>query len=95
MRRSRRPSISPRAETGAPQVWEQAAGNVCYDWHLGDLGAGRRGARQGGAGRQARPDQQPAGAQRDGAARAIGEFNRATNEFTLYTTSQTRTSSDY
>ncbi|MFL6237146.1 MAG: xanthine dehydrogenase family protein molybdopterin-binding subunit [Thermoanaerobaculia bacterium] len=24
---------------GAPQVWEEAAGNVCFDWHLGDAAA--------------------------------------------------------
>src|SRR5215213_1100676 len=36
------PSVVDAAEAlkpGAPQVWpEQAPGNVCYDWHLGDLG---------------------------------------------------------
>src|SRR5437764_12663387 len=24
---------------GAPQVWPEAPGNVCYDWHLGDAAA--------------------------------------------------------
>jgi carbon-monoxide dehydrogenase large subunit len=24
---------------GAPQVWEEAHGNVCFDWHLGDVAA--------------------------------------------------------
>ena len=24
---------------GAPQVWDEAAGNVCFDWHLGDAAA--------------------------------------------------------
>jgi len=24
---------------GAPQVWDEAAGNLCFDWHLGDAAA--------------------------------------------------------
>src|SRR5207253_2350079 len=24
---------------GSPQVWPEAAGNLCYDWQLGDLAA--------------------------------------------------------
>jgi carbon-monoxide dehydrogenase large subunit len=27
------------AAPGAPQVWDEAAGNVCFDWHLGDAAA--------------------------------------------------------
>jgi carbon-monoxide dehydrogenase large subunit len=27
------------AAAGAPQVWDEAAGNVCFDWHLGDEAA--------------------------------------------------------
>src|SRR5438128_471329 len=26
-------------QPGAPQVWAEAPGNVCYDWHLGDAAA--------------------------------------------------------
>src|SRR6516225_10521204 len=34
-------AIDPVAalQTGAPQLHAEAAGNVCYDWHLGDLAA--------------------------------------------------------
>jgi len=76
-------------QPGAPQVWpEQAPGNVCYDWHLGD-----RDAVDAAITRAARivkldlinnrlvPNAMEPRA-------AIGEFDRATNEYTLYTTSQ-------
>src|SRR5215472_1540510 len=34
-------AIDPVAalKPGAPQVWAEAPGNLCYDWHLGDLAA--------------------------------------------------------
>src|SRR5205807_6421156 len=31
--------LGPATAAGAPQVWEQARGNVCYDWHIGDQAA--------------------------------------------------------
>jgi carbon-monoxide dehydrogenase large subunit len=75
-------------ENGAPQVWPDAPGNVCYDWGLGDLGA--VDAAIGKAARVVKLDlvnnrlipnaMEPRA--------AIGEFNRATGEYTLYTTSQ-------
>ena len=64
-------AIDPAAalQSGAPQVHSEAPGNLCYDWHLGDLAAVEAALRQSGAGRQARPHKQPARPQRDGAAR--------------------------
>ncbi len=32
-------SIADAVKPGAPLVWEQAAGNTCYDWELGDKAA--------------------------------------------------------
>jgi aerobic carbon-monoxide dehydrogenase large subunit len=75
-------------QPGAPQVWPEAPGNLCYDWQLGDAAAV-----DGALGRAARivkldltnnrlvPNAMEPRA-------AIGEFNRATGEYTLYTTSQ-------
>ena len=54
---------------GAHQLHPEAAGNVIYDWEIGDARRGRRGVRQGGARHQARHRQQPARAERHGAAR--------------------------
>ncbi|HEX3882933.1 MAG TPA: xanthine dehydrogenase family protein molybdopterin-binding subunit [Stellaceae bacterium] len=75
-------------DNGAAQVWPEAPGNVCYDWGLGDLGA--VDAAIGKAARVVKLDlvnnrlipnaMEPRA--------AIGEYNRATGEYTLYTTSQ-------
>ena len=32
-------SLKEAVKPGAPQVWEQAKGNICYDWGLGDKAA--------------------------------------------------------
>src|SRR6516164_4816083 len=73
---------------GAPVVRDEAPGNLCYDWHLGDLAA--VDAALAKAARVVRLDLvnnrlvpnaiEPRA--------AIGEFDRATGEYTLYTTSQ-------
>src|SRR5262249_14664497 len=74
---------------GAPQVWgDQAPGNVCYDWALGDLaavdaalaGAAKRVTLDLGNNRLVPNAMEPRA--------AIGEYDRATGEHTLYTTSQ-------
>jgi carbon-monoxide dehydrogenase large subunit len=73
---------------GAPVVRDEAPGNLCYDWHLGDLAA--VDAALAKAARVVRLDLvnnrlvpnaiEPRA--------AIGEFDRATGDYTLYTTSQ-------
>src|SRR5487761_1872205 len=82
--------VDPAAalKPGAPQVFAEAPGNLCYDWQLGDLAAV-----DGAIAKAARvikldlvnnrlvPNAIEPRA-------AIGEFDRATNEYTLYTTSQ-------
>src|SRR6202011_3253471 len=73
---------------GAPQVWAEAPGNICYDWQLGDAAA--VDAAIGKAARIVKLDlvnnRLVPNAMEPRAA--IGEFNRATGEYTLYTTSQ-------
>jgi aerobic carbon-monoxide dehydrogenase large subunit len=73
---------------GAPQVWPEAVGNLCYDWHLGDLAAvdaafakAARIVKLDLVNNRLVPNAMEPRA-------AIGEFNRATGEHTLYTTSQ-------
>ena len=62
-------TTSPEAlKDGAPLVHDQAAGNLCYDWHLGDKAATDAAFAKAAPRHQAGPDQQPAGPQRDGAA---------------------------
>src|SRR4029077_15827704 len=72
----------------APQGHTEAPGNLCYDWHLGDLTAVEAAFAK--ATRIVKLDltnnRLVANAMEPRAA--IGEFNRATGEYTLYTTSQ-------
>src|SRR5271166_582283 len=74
--------------SGAPQVHSEAPGNICYDWHLGDLAAveaafakATRVVKLDLVNNRLVPNAMEPRA-------AIGEFNRATGEHTLYTTSQ-------
>ncbi|MBV9825347.1 MAG: xanthine dehydrogenase family protein, partial [Alphaproteobacteria bacterium] len=73
---------------GAPQIHEQAPGNVCYDWQIGELapveaalGKSARVVKLDLTNNRLVPNAMEPRA-------AIGEFNRATGEYTLYTTSQ-------
>ncbi|OYW10492.1 MAG: carbon monoxide dehydrogenase, partial [Rhodospirillales bacterium 12-71-4] len=73
---------------GAPQVHEAAAGNLCYDWHIGD-----KAAQEAAFARAARvvkfettnnrlvPNAMEPRA-------AIGDFDAFSGDYTLYTTSQ-------
>src|SRR5205085_1244870 len=73
---------------GAPQLWPEAPGNICYDWHLGDAAAVETAI--GKAAKIVKLDlinnRLIANAMEPRAA--IGEYDRATGEHTLYTTSQ-------
>ncbi len=81
-------SIADATKPGGPLVWDQAAGNTCYDWHLGDRDAVEAAFKK--AHKVAKIDivnnrlipnaMEPRA--------AIGDFDRATGEHTLYTTSQ-------
>src|SRR5487761_1073062 len=73
---------------GAPQVFAEAPGNLCYDWQLGDLATvdaaiakAARVIKLDLVNNRLVPNAIEPRA-------AIGEFDRATNEYTLYTTSQ-------
>jgi len=73
---------------GAPQLFDEAKNNLCYDWHLGDKAAADAAFAK--ASKVAKIDlinnRLIANAMEPRAA--LGEFNRATGEYTLYTTSQ-------
>ncbi|QQP88463.1 xanthine dehydrogenase family protein molybdopterin-binding subunit [Skermanella sp. TT6] len=73
---------------GAPLVHEQAAGNICYDWHLGDKAA--TDAAFAKAAHVTKLDlinnRLVPNAMEPRAA--IGEYDRATGDYTLWTTSQ-------
>jgi aerobic carbon-monoxide dehydrogenase large subunit len=81
-------SAEDALKPGAPQLHEQAKGNLCYDWHLGDKAA--VDAAFAKAAHVTRIDivnnRLVPNAMEPRAA--IGEYDRATGEHTLYTTSQ-------
>jgi len=85
------PSVTNAAEAlkpGAPLVFAEVPGNVCYDWALGDLAAVDAALKS--AARVVKLDlinnRLVPNAMEPRAA--IGDFDRATGEHTLYTTSQ-------
>jgi carbon-monoxide dehydrogenase large subunit len=75
-------------KAGAAQVWEQAKNNTCFDWHIGDKAATDAAFAKAAhvtkidlVNNRLIPNAMEPRA-------AIGEFDRATGEYTLYTTSQ-------
>ncbi len=82
--------VADALKPGAPQVWDEPApGNICYDWHLGDQAAADAAFAKARA-RVVKLDlvnnRLVANAMEPRAA--IGEYDRGTGEYTLYTTSQ-------
>jgi carbon-monoxide dehydrogenase large subunit len=85
------PAVTDASEalrSSAPLVWPEVPGNICYDWHIGDpaaidaaLGKAARVVKLDLINNRLVPNAMEPRA-------AIGDFDRATNEFTLFTTSQ-------
>jgi carbon-monoxide dehydrogenase large subunit len=85
------PAVTDAADAlkrGAPLVFSEVPGNICYDWQLGDLAATDAALKS--AARVVKLDltnnRLVPNAMEPRAA--IGDFDRATGEHTLYTTSQ-------
>jgi carbon-monoxide dehydrogenase large subunit len=81
-------STGDAAKPGAPQVWEQAKNNTCYDWHIGDKAATDAAFAKAAhvtkidiVNQRLIPNAMEPRA-------AIGDFDRATGDYTLFTTSQ-------
>ena len=81
-------NIAQASKPGAPLVWAQAKGNTCYDWHFGDKAATEAAFAKAHkvvaldlVNNRLIPNAiEPRS--------AIGEYDRATDETTLFTTSQ-------
>ncbi len=81
-------SVRQAIAPGAPLVWDQAKGNTCFDWHLGDKAATDAAFQKAhkvvkldtGNNRLVPNAMEPRS--------AIGEFDPATGDTTLTTTSQ-------
>src|SRR5262249_22038314 len=85
------PAVTDASEairSGAPLVWPEVPGNICYDWHLGDpaaidaaLKSAQRLVKLDLTNNRLVPNAMEPRS-------AIGDFDRATGEHTLFTTSQ-------
>lgn len=75
-------------KSGAAQVWPQAKGNLCYDWHLGDQAAVDAAfAKAAHVTKLDLVNQRLIPNAMEPRA-AVADFDRATGEYTLYTTTQ-------
>jgi carbon-monoxide dehydrogenase large subunit len=81
-------TIQEAIAAGAPQVWEQAPGNTCYDWEIGDAAATQAAFASAHkvvtidlVNNRLVPNAIEPRA-------AIGQFEPGTGDYTLYTTSQ-------
>src|SRR6266542_412262 len=81
-------SVKAAIAPGAPLVWDQAKGNTCYDWHLGDKAAtdaafakAHKVVKLDLVNNRLIPNAMEPRA-------AIGEYERASGDYTLHTTSQ-------
>jgi carbon-monoxide dehydrogenase large subunit len=81
-------SMQDALKSGAPQLFEGAPGNLCYDWHIGDKAQADAAFAKAAhvtkldiVNNRLIPNAMEPRA-------AIGEYDRATGEYTLYTTSQ-------
>ncbi|MBI3711042.1 MAG: xanthine dehydrogenase family protein molybdopterin-binding subunit [Proteobacteria bacterium] len=81
-------SIAAAIKPGAPQIWDVAPGNTCYDWHIGDKAAvdavfakAHHVAKIDLYNNRLVPNAMEPRA-------AIGEYDAASGDYTLYTTSQ-------
>jgi carbon-monoxide dehydrogenase large subunit len=81
-------SLADADKPGQPQVWSDAKNNTCFDWHIGDKAAVDAAFAKAAhvtkidlVNQRLIPNPMEPRA-------ALGDFDRATGEFTLYTTSQ-------
>jgi carbon-monoxide dehydrogenase large subunit len=82
------PTLEAAQKPGAALVHDGVAGNVCYDWHLGDKGAVDAAfARAHRVGRLELVNNRLIPNAMEPRA-AVGEFDPVSGEYTLYTTSQ-------
>jgi carbon-monoxide dehydrogenase large subunit len=81
-------SVEQAVRPDAPLVWDQARGNTCYDWHIGDRAATEAAFQKAHkvvkldlVNNRLIPNAMEPRA-------AIGEYEAGTGDYTLYTTSQ-------
>jgi carbon-monoxide dehydrogenase large subunit len=81
-------AVDDAVKPGAAQVWDAAAGNQCYDWHLGDAAATEAAFAKAAHVTKIDIVNNRLVANPMEPRACIGEFDRSTGEYTLWTTSQ-------
>jgi len=81
-------SVAQAVAPGAPLVWDAAPGNVCFDWHLGDQAATDAAFAKAFKVVELELVNNRLIPNAIEPRCAIGEYDRATGDHTLYTTSQ-------
>ncbi|HJZ88230.1 MAG TPA: xanthine dehydrogenase family protein molybdopterin-binding subunit [Polyangia bacterium] len=80
--------LADAVAAGAPQVWEQARGNVCFDWHLGDQAACDAAFAKANKVVEIELTNNRLIPNAMEPRCAIGHYDAANDHYTLYTTSQ-------
>ncbi|NNF28996.1 MAG: xanthine dehydrogenase family protein molybdopterin-binding subunit [Gemmatimonadetes bacterium] len=81
-------SLSAAVADGAPLVWDEAPGNVCYDWEIGDAGATDAAFASAAHTVAIEVVNQRLVPNAIEPRAANADYNAASGEYTLYTTSQ-------
>ncbi|HEV2546960.1 MAG TPA: xanthine dehydrogenase family protein molybdopterin-binding subunit [Stellaceae bacterium] len=81
-------SAEAALKPGAPRVHEAAANNLCYDWHIGDEAATKAAFAKAAHITRLDVVNNRLVANPMEPRAAIGDFDRGTGEYTLYTTTQ-------
>jgi carbon-monoxide dehydrogenase large subunit len=76
------------SKPGAPQIWEQAPSNVCFDWHLGELAPVEQALKTAHKVVEIEVVNNRVIPNAIEPRAAIGHYDPATESYTLYTTSQ-------
>jgi len=81
-------SLAAAQAAGAPQVWDQAPGNVCYDWHLGEPTATEQALKAAHKIVEIDVYHNRLIPNAIEPRSAIGQYESGTDSYTLYTSSQ-------
>ncbi|HWT96004.1 MAG TPA: xanthine dehydrogenase family protein molybdopterin-binding subunit [Terriglobales bacterium] len=81
-------STAKADQPGVPQVWADAKNNTCYDWHIGDKAATDAAFAKAAHVTKIDIVNQRLIPNAMEPRVAVGDFDRATGEYTLFTTSQ-------
>jgi carbon-monoxide dehydrogenase large subunit len=80
--------LADAGKPGAPQVWDEAPGNLCYDWHIGDPASTEAAFKQAAHVVELDLTNNRLAPNAIEPRAANGHYDAARDHYTLYTTSQ-------